>query len=174
MSASPQFKEKPRLPKTGLQGGQRENHCSLRSHHRPQPGTLHLVPRPRCYGTVLIVEHHIGAASTEAGSPDPTPRTFEGPRAPGSVALSPGPLAVGHLPQSSSASRFTAGAAGFFVLIQSGERRGQKYSALGKSDIVGINLKGSKLDRDDHHVRARCTAQLAMLRWAFSVHQKGS
>jgi hypothetical protein len=29
---------------------------------------------------------------------------------------------VGHLPQSSSASRFTTGAFGFFILSQSGER----------------------------------------------------
>jgi hypothetical protein len=31
-------------------------------------------------------------------------------------------MSAGHLPQSSSASRFTAGAAGFFILSQSGER----------------------------------------------------
>jgi hypothetical protein len=31
-------------------------------------------------------------------------------------------LATSHFPQSSSASRFTAGAAGFFILSQSGER----------------------------------------------------
>jgi hypothetical protein len=40
----------------------------------------------------------------------------------GSVAFSLGPLVLGHLLQSSSASRFNAGAAGFFILSQSGER----------------------------------------------------
>jgi len=33
----------------------------------------------------LIVVHYIGAASAEAGSPDPTPRTFEGPLGPGAL-----------------------------------------------------------------------------------------
>jgi hypothetical protein len=32
------------------------------------------------------------------------------------------PAAMAHRPQSSSASRFTAGASGFFILSQSGER----------------------------------------------------
>jgi hypothetical protein len=31
-------------------------------------------------------------------------------------------MSAGHLPQSSSASRLTAGAVGFFILSQSGER----------------------------------------------------
>jgi hypothetical protein len=37
-----------------------------------------------------------------------------------------GPLTLTHLPQSSSASRFTASQAGFFILSQSGERPEQK------------------------------------------------
>jgi hypothetical protein len=40
----------------------------------------------------------------------------------GATRLSLSEQEVGHRPQSSSASRFTAGASGFFILIQSGER----------------------------------------------------
>jgi len=46
--------------------------------------------RARRNGTVLIVVHHMEAAPTEAGSPDPTPRTFEGPLGPGERCVFPG------------------------------------------------------------------------------------
>src|SRR5215813_11496038 len=98
-----------------------------------QPATLHLVPRPTCNGTVLMVireksqfraQHdslslspaHDGTQSLSKlpslGPPFPLGGLFFAP------AFTRERVSAGHLLQSSSASRFTAGAAGFLNLSQ--------------------------------------------------------
>ena len=94
MSASPQIEEKPRLPKrTGLEVDQ---HVTIAVSGRTiGPNPEHLVPRPTCNGTVLIVVHHIAAVSAETGSPDPTPRPFRGTAGPQERCVFLGPGRVG-------------------------------------------------------------------------------
>src|SRR5262249_9648561 len=98
-----------------------------------QPATLHLVPRPTCNGTVLMVireksqfraQHDslsLSPAHDGTQSLSKLPSLSFGRPIFGPAFHAGREMSAGHLPQSSSASRFT-GAFEFFILSQSGER----------------------------------------------------